>query len=155
MYVWLFIPFPTLHTSKMSVSTNYASKMTLMIDLQICKAHDVTATLDLQCDSQKWIIVHQLLCKLPLLVDVSGAQLLHAAWCLVSSHSADVQIGVTEGFHTHGYPSGYYMKGNFFSARGDSYGQNRNQCNPLTVLSHFGGVPRYLSIHFNSLKPWI
>ncbi|KAL7395782.1 hypothetical protein ABVT39_023267 [Epinephelus coioides] len=70
-----FIPIHSLHTSKMSVSINYASKMTFMIDLQICKAHDVTVTLDLKCDSQKWIIVHQLLLKLASLVDVSGAAL--------------------------------------------------------------------------------
>ena len=56
----------------MSVSINYASKM---IDLQICKAHDVTVILDLKCDSRNWIFVHQLLLNLALLVDVSSAEL--------------------------------------------------------------------------------
>ncbi len=46
-----------------------------MIDLQICKAHDLTVILDLKCDSQKWIIVHQLLRNSALLVDVGGAEL--------------------------------------------------------------------------------
>lgn len=65
----------TLCTSEMSAGINYASKMTLMIDLQICKAHDVTVKLDLKCDNQKCIIVNQLLNNSALLVDVSGAEL--------------------------------------------------------------------------------
>lgn len=56
-----------------------------MIDLQICKAHDVTVILDLKWDSQNWIIVHQLLLNSALLVDVSGAELHDATWCLSDS----------------------------------------------------------------------
>lgn len=66
-------PSTALHLHKVSI--NYASEMTLKIGLQICKAHDATATLDLKCDSQKWIIVHQLLRNSALLVDVRGAEL--------------------------------------------------------------------------------
>lgn len=60
--------------------------MTLMIDLQICKAHDVTVRLDLRSDSPKWIIVHQLLRILASLVDVSGAELHDATRCM-SDHT--------------------------------------------------------------------
>lgn len=47
--------------------------MILIIDLQICKAHDETVFLDVNCDSRKWILLHQLLHNLALLV--SGAEL--------------------------------------------------------------------------------
>lgn len=72
----LLIPIHTLYIIKMSVSINYASKMTSMIDLQICKAHDVTVFLDVKCDSQNWIFVHQPLLNLEMSV-VQSYTILH------------------------------------------------------------------------------
>ncbi len=78
MYVPLFILIPSFYTSKMSADIYFASKMTLVIHLQICKASDETVVLDLKCDSQKYTNC----CNLVLLVDVSSAQLHDATWCL-------------------------------------------------------------------------
>lgn len=47
MYLHLLILFTGLYIPEMSVRNNYSDKMTLNIDLQICKVHDVILTLDL------------------------------------------------------------------------------------------------------------
>lgn len=54
----------------MSAGINYASRMTSIIDLQICKAHDEAVIPDVKCDSQSGLLYN-----VASLLDVSSAEL--------------------------------------------------------------------------------